>query len=64
MAEIYRQVNHPALLLIFDAGNIVCQGYTPAEVFQQYLAMKPGIGWIHIKDYHAPQESEAAAPCR
>jgi sugar phosphate isomerase/epimerase len=52
MAEIYRQVNHPALLLIFDAGNIVCQGYTSAEVFQQYLAMKPGIGWMHIKDYH------------
>src|SRR5262249_416478 len=51
MAEIYRQVNHPALVLIFDAGNILSQGYAPAEVFQQYLAMKPGIGWIHIKDY-------------
>ncbi len=55
MAEIYRQVNHPALLLIFDAGNIISQGYSPAEVFQQYQAMKPGIGWIHIKDYHHPQ---------
>lgn len=51
MAEIFRQVNHPALMLIFDAGNIVCQGYTSSEVYQQYLAMKPGIGWIHIKDY-------------
>jgi sugar phosphate isomerase/epimerase len=55
MAEIYRQVNHPALVLIFDAGNIISQGYTPAEVFQQYQAMKPGIGWIHIKDYHHAQ---------
>ncbi len=58
MAEIHRQVNHPALVLIFDAGNIISQGYTPAEVFQQYLAMKPGIGWIHIKDYHHPQPAK------
>ena len=28
MAEIHRQVNHPALVLIFDAGNIVTQGCT------------------------------------
>ncbi len=55
MAEIYRQVNHPALVLVFDGGNIISQGYTAAEVFQQYLAMKPGIGWIHIKDYRSPQ---------
>ncbi len=55
MAEIHRQVNHPALVLIFDAGNILSQGYTPAEVYQQYLAMKPGMGWMHIKDYHHPK---------
>ena len=24
------------------------------EVFEQYLAMKPGIGWLHIKDYRTP----------
>jgi sugar phosphate isomerase/epimerase len=58
MAEIYRQVNHPALVLIFDAGNIISQGYTPAEVFQQYQVMKPGIGWIHIKDYHHPHPAK------
>ncbi|MCC7085711.1 MAG: sugar phosphate isomerase/epimerase [Pirellulales bacterium] len=54
MAEIHRQVNHPALVTIFDGGNIICQGYTQAEAFQQYQAMKPGIGWMHIKDYKAP----------
>jgi sugar phosphate isomerase/epimerase len=51
LAEIHRQVNHPAMLLIFDAANIVCQGFTAAEVFAQYQAMKPGLGWVHIKDY-------------
>jgi len=51
LAEIHRQVNHPALVLIFDGANLVCQGYTTPETFDQYKAMKPGLGWIHIKDY-------------
>ncbi|MDO5565049.1 MAG: TIM barrel protein [Planctomycetia bacterium] len=51
LAEIFRQVNHPAMLLIFDAANLIVQGYTTAEIFEQYEAMKPGLGWIHIKDY-------------
>ncbi|MFI4875265.1 MAG: sugar phosphate isomerase/epimerase family protein [Blastopirellula sp. JB062] len=51
LAEIHKQVNHPAMMLIFDAGNLVCQGYTPDEVYQQYVKMKPGLGWMHIKDY-------------
>lgn len=54
MAEIHRKVNHPALVLIFDAANILCQGFTTAETFQQYQAMRPGIGWMHIKDYRHP----------
>ena len=54
LAEIHRQVDHPALVLIFDAGNIITQGCTPWEVFEQYQAMKPGLGWLHIKDYRDP----------
>ena len=55
LAEIHRQVNNPELMLIFDAGNIISQGYSGKEVFEQYLAMKPAIGWIHIKDYRNPK---------
>lgn len=55
LAEIHRQVNHPALMTIFDAGNIVTQGYSSDEVFQQYLVMKKGLGWMHIKDYRHPE---------
>lgn len=58
MAEIHRHVHHPALVLVFDAANILCQGYTAAEVFDQYQAMKPGIGWLHIKDYRHPRRPE------
>jgi sugar phosphate isomerase/epimerase len=54
IAELHRRVNHPALVTIFDGGNIICQGYTREETYQQYLLMKPSIGWMHIKDYHDP----------
>jgi sugar phosphate isomerase/epimerase len=54
LAEIHRQVNHPGMVLIFDAANVVVQGFSAAELYEQYLAMKPGLGWIHIKDYRCP----------
>jgi sugar phosphate isomerase/epimerase len=57
LAEIYQQVNHPGMVLIFDAGNIVTQGYTAAELLEQYEAMKPGLGWMHIKDYRNPHRT-------
>ncbi len=55
LAEIHRQVDHPAMVLIFDAANVLAQGFTQPELFEQYLAMKPGIGWMHIKDYCNPK---------
>jgi sugar phosphate isomerase/epimerase len=61
LAEIHRQVNHPAMVLVFDAANILVQGYSPAEVFAQYLAMKPSLGWMHVKDYRARQPATATA---
>ena len=55
LAKIHRQVNHPALMLIFDAANIVTMGVSADELYQQYVAMKPGLGWMHIKDYRHPK---------
>jgi sugar phosphate isomerase/epimerase len=54
LAEIHQQINHPALLLIFDGANVLAQGFSSAELYEQYLAMKPGLGWMHIKDYRCP----------
>ncbi|MEN6448952.1 MAG: sugar phosphate isomerase/epimerase, partial [Thermoguttaceae bacterium] len=67
LGEIYQQVNHPGMLLIFDAANVLVQGFSPADVVQQYLAMKPGLGWMHIKDYCRPNglssgEAKPAGP--
>jgi len=55
LAEIYQKLQHPSLVLVFDGANLVVQGYTAAEIYDQYLAMKPGLGWMHIKDYRRPQ---------
>ena len=51
LAEIHRRVNHPGLVLVFDAANLIVQGFSPSDVFRQWQAMKPGLGWVHIKDY-------------
>lgn len=58
LADIHRQVDHPALLTIFDGGNLVTQGFSAAEIFEQWTVMKPGLGWIHIKDYSMPDGTE------
>ena len=55
LAEIHRRVNNPALVLVFDAANLIVQGFSPAEVFKQWEAMKPGLGWVHVKDYRSPK---------
>jgi sugar phosphate isomerase/epimerase len=55
MAELHRQVNHPALVTIFDGANLVCQGYDTLATFEQYRVMKPSIGWMHVKDYLDPR---------
>ncbi len=61
LAEIHRQVGNSAMLLIFDAGNIITQGFTPAETLEQFNAMKPGLGWMHVKDYRHPNRAALTA---
>jgi sugar phosphate isomerase/epimerase len=61
LAEIHERVNHPALALVFDAANVITQGYSTAEVFAQYLSMKSGLGWMHIKDYRPPRPAQKTA---
>ena len=55
LAEIFRQVNHPALVLVFDAANLIVQGFSPSEILEQFRAMAPGLGWLHVKDYRNPR---------
>jgi len=57
LADIHRQVGNSAMVLIYDAGNIITQGFTPAETLEQFQVMKPGLGWLHIKDYRHPNRA-------
>ncbi|MBM3964593.1 MAG: sugar phosphate isomerase/epimerase [Planctomycetes bacterium] len=54
LAKIHDAVANPALVLVFDGANLVCQGMSTDQVFEEYQAMKPGMGWIHVKDYKRP----------
>lgn len=57
LQQIHKKVGVSSLVLIYDAGNLLTQGYSPDESFAEYEAMKSGIGWIHIKDYRPLQSS-------
>ncbi len=57
LAEIHRQINHPALVLIFDGGNLVSQGFDQSQILEQFRQMIPGLGWMHVKDYLSSQKS-------
>jgi len=61
LADIYEQVNNSALLLVFDAGNLACQGFTAGETLEQFRRMKPGLGWMHVKDYRHPEANQRQA---
>jgi sugar phosphate isomerase/epimerase len=54
LRQLYDGVADPAMLLIFDGANLVCQGMTTQQTYAEYQAMKPGLGWLHIKDYQRP----------
>ncbi len=51
LAELAQRVDHPSLVLIFDGGNVAAQNKNPVQVFEEYLATVPWLGWMHIKDY-------------
>lgn len=51
LAELYRQVGRDNMVLIFDGGNVAAQNKNPLICYQEYTAMRDGLGWMHIKDY-------------
>ena len=53
LGQISKTLTHPAIVLIFDGANMVCQGMGPEQLFTQYMAMRDNLGWLHIKDYRS-----------
>jgi len=58
LAKMHEQISNDALVLIFDGGNLVTMGYSADEVYEQYEFMKPGLGWLHIKDFLNPKSGK------
>lgn len=56
LKQIHRKVDHSAMMLIYDAANLVTQGLSAQESYEQYVATKPGLGWLHVKDYRQPKK--------
>lgn len=51
LAAISKKVNSPNIVCVFDGGNLSSQNLNVVEVFAEYEAMLPYLGWMHIKDY-------------
>ncbi len=56
LIELVRQVDHPAVRVYFDVGNVVPAGYDPA---QELLALAPYLCQVHIKDRRRDGETVA-----
>lgn len=51
LAALSEKINRPNLVCIFDGGNLSSQNLSPVDCYNEYVAMRKHIGWIHIKDY-------------
>lgn len=51
LAELAKLVDHPNMVLIFDGGNVAAQNKNPVQVYEEYKATVPYLGWMHVKDY-------------
>jgi len=58
LAELARRVDHPSMVLIFDGGNVAAQNKNPVQVYEEYLATVPYLGWMHVKDYQIDPDLE------
>lgn len=59
LRQIFDAVQHPALMLIFDGGNLVTQGFDAEQILKQFRDMIGGLGWMHVKDYQVAAEQSA-----
>jgi len=51
LAALSEKVERDNLVCIYDGGNLSSQNLSPVDCFNEYVAMRDHIGWVHIKDY-------------
>ena len=57
LKDVWQAIDHPNLVLIYDAANLLSQGYTAEQSMAEFRHMRAGLGWIHVKDYLPPAAS-------
>lgn len=58
LAALSEKMQRDNLVCIFDGGNLSSQNMNPVQCYDEYVAMREHIGWIHIKDYAIDQSLE------
>jgi sugar phosphate isomerase/epimerase len=58
LAALSRAIDRPNLVCIYDGGNLSSQNLSPVQCFDEYVAMRDHLGWVHIKDYRIDQKLE------
>jgi sugar phosphate isomerase/epimerase len=51
LRELHQRVGRENMVLIFDGGNVAAQDKNPLTCYEEYTAMRGGLGWMHVKDY-------------
>lgn len=51
LARLHAGINSPAVVTIFDGGNLSSQNVPASECLAEYHKMADTIGWMHVKDY-------------
>jgi sugar phosphate isomerase/epimerase len=51
LAHLASKVASPAMVTIFDGGNLACQNMGPEQCLAEFQKMKDSVGWMHVKDY-------------
>lgn len=51
LRRLHKHVNSPAMVLVFDGGNLSSQNLPAHRCYEEYLKMRSALGWMHIKDY-------------
>ena len=61
LIALHEKINSPYSCIIPDVGNMESMGHSPDSAFEHYTKMKPGVGWIHIKGFDNPPNTEMLA---
>jgi len=58
LAEIVKKVGNPNVVLVWDGANVTSRGIREPECMTHFDAVKPHMGYFHVKDYRLPPDAK------